>query len=334
MGEAGKESVARVSKPGEPESFSSIDGFLLANPGDAGGGLKNAIEYRDLMYLHKSQRTYVTRNNGFAPATWDVNLIDNAIGTECFGISVVLDSQGNTQDRFIIADRSGLLLFIGAYAEKALSWKIDDIWNRINPAYFNKVQVRIDPVARLIYINVPLDSSTEPNKVLVCDYKNGLDPISVRWSVDQYHKKPTSIYVRNISSTLIVPRLEFGSSENSIFYQDTNATDDDGTAFNALVESAKVYMSNSGAVCHFSKLQFRIFGLRSLSITLTGLDNETDGTVIPITLAPTPGAEVGRLINFVNERMSVKFSTIAIDAKWTLTRLIIFGKPIWNERPL
>ena len=45
-GEDANESVIRASKPGQPESFSEIEGFCTVNPGDAGGGVRYWFEYR------------------------------------------------------------------------------------------------------------------------------------------------------------------------------------------------------------------------------------------------------------------------------------------------
>lgn len=332
-GEKDKESVARVSKPGEPESVSSIDGFLLCNPGDAGSGIKNGIEYRDLFYLQKSQKTYVTKNNGSAPATWDVNLIDSGIGTECFGVSVVLDALGNTQDRFIIADRSGLCLFIGTYSDKPLSWKIYDIWKRINQAAFSTIQVKLDPVEKLIYVNIPLDAATEPSHVIVFDYKNGLDPQAIRQTIWKLPNKVTSIHIRGIQSGIILPRFEFASSDGNVYHYDTAATDDYGTAIDSYGQSALAYHADDGAICHFNLLRFRIKGTGTLLLTLSGEDGVVTANPPSITLASSPGKEINRLINFVNERMSVKWRTNAVGEFWSLNRLIIGGAPIYNERP-
>jgi hypothetical protein len=333
-GEYGKESVVRVSRPGEPESFSEVDGFLLVNPGDAGEGVKTAIEYRDLLHIFKSQRTYVTRNNGNAPATWDVNLIDNGIGTECFGASLVLDSLGNTQDRFLIADPSGLVAYVGTYGDKPLSWKIYDVWNRINKQYFSKIQVCIDPTDKVIYVNVPLDAATEPSHVLICDYKNGLSAETVRWSLDSYSKKPTSIFVRSVrSSSDLIPRLEFGSSDDNTYILLPTNTDDAGTAIDSYANSALVYSSAFGRVNHFTKLQFRVTGSGTLILTVKGEDGVKTATPPSITLAASPGIEPFRLINFINEKMAVKWRTNALAAKWAMNRVMIFSKELWDERP-
>jgi len=333
-GEFDKESVVRISRPGEPESFSSVDGFVLVNPGDAGEGVKAAIEYRDLLHIFKSQRTYVTRNNGNSPATWDVNLVDNGIGTECFGTSIVLDSLGNTQDRFIIADTSGLLGYIGSFGDKPLSWKIYDIWNRINRQYFTQIQVYIDPTDKVIYINVPLDDATEPNYVLIGDYKNGLSPETIRWGLDTYSKKPTSIFIRSVRAMDdLVPRLEFGSSDGNTYVLLPDNLSDDGSIILSYVKTALLYNSPEGRICHFAKIQFRVTGAGNLLITINGQDGVLPATINPLALSTAPGRDLFRLLNLTNEKMAVQIGTNAVNHGWYLNRIIVHAQEIWEERP-
>jgi len=333
-GEFDKESIVRISRPGEPESFSSVDGFVLVNPGDAGEGVKATIEYRDLLHIFKSQRTYVTRNNGNSPATWDVNLVDNGIGTECFGSSVVLDSLGNTQDRFIIADTSGLLGYIGSFGDKPLSWKIYDIWNRINRQYFTKIQVHVDPTDKVIYVNVPLDDGTEPNCVLICDYKNGLSPETVRWGIDVYSRKPTSIFIRSVRAMDdLVPRLEFGSSDGNTYVLLPNNTSDDGIAIHSFGKTALLYNSPEGRICHFAKVQFRVTGAGNFILAVSGQDNALGVTVPALQLSTIPGKDYFRLLNLTNEKMSVAFANDGVGSGWYLNRIIVHAREIWEERP-
>src|SRR3990167_1115122 len=332
-GEDNLESVVRVSKPGEPESFSSIDGFLLANPGDAGEGVKNGIEYRDLYFIHKGQRTYITKNNGAEPATWDVNLVDNAIGTECYGASIVVDSLGNTLDRFIIADRAGLALYDGSFKDKQLSWKIEDTWNRINKQYFNQIKVCIDPVRKLIHVNVPLDSATEPSHVLTFDYKNGLDPANIRCGIDLYQKKPTSIFItNNRAANDLTPQLEFGSSEHNVYIQKDSNASDDGSAINSYGETAKLYLSDDGVVNHYGKVQLRVKGSGNLSLTLNGLDDVITSSLGNIALAVSPGKEYFKLANLQSEKCSVKFQQNTTANNFLINKISLFIAPLWEER--
>jgi hypothetical protein len=82
-GEDLNESIVRVSAPGQPESFDAADGFFTVNPGDSGSGVKYCFEYRTQLICCKSQRSYVTMDNGNPAVYWEVNALDKSVGTEC-----------------------------------------------------------------------------------------------------------------------------------------------------------------------------------------------------------------------------------------------------------
>ena len=95
----GEGSIVRVSKRGEPESFSNASGFLIVDPSES-TGIKNCIEYRDSFYMFKGARGYQTVDNGSDPATWTWISIDKGFGTECFGIGTILDSRATNLEDF------------------------------------------------------------------------------------------------------------------------------------------------------------------------------------------------------------------------------------------
>lgn len=338
-GEQDTPSVVRVSKPGEPESFSEIDGFLLINPGDAGQGVKNGVEYRDLYFIFKSERGYVTKNNGAEPAVWDVNQIDSAIGTECFGVSKMVDSQGNTMDRFIIADRSGLHLYDGAFKDKTLAWKIEDYWNRISDQYRNQVQVCIDPVKKLIYVNIPLDAATSPDRILFADYKNGLDPVSLRWGIDTYTRNPSTIWVRsNRSASDIEPKLELASNAHTGLYiqLDANTFDvGDAAGIPVFFETAKV--NEKDTLVHTQKLNIRAKGNCVFNLTLKGMDDVESSSLQDLTLTASPGKNYLQLADFTNEKISIRVEKdlpASANNTFTFNRLTLYIQDVAEARPL
>lgn len=142
--------VIRASKGGEPESMSATDGFVICDP--TTGPVRNFSEYRDSIYAFKSHATVITQDNGDLPSTWQINIIDRAVGAECHAVATVIGREADVNDAQLIADRSGLQLFNGAYAEQALSWKIKEIWDSANSEAFYKTQIAVDPVNKLILV--------------------------------------------------------------------------------------------------------------------------------------------------------------------------------------
>jgi hypothetical protein len=328
------EDIIRTSKSGEPESFSDVDGFILANPGDSGGGVKCCLEFKGSLNIHKSQRSYTTRDDGInEPSTWKVIDLDKGVGTECFGISEVLDSRGNTMDRYLMASRSGLLQFIGNFAEKELTWKVQDLWARINKAAFNTIQVCLDPVGKEIYVAIPLDSATSPSHILYGDYNYGMDAANIRWSLWSFPTAPDCIAI-DVNYTTKETIFRFGSLAGNIYKMDKTALTDAGpTVITAYYETALVSSETDGGVSHFARVRLRVVGVGSLIITSASEDRATTTVWPSIGLGLTPGKEMERRINFQAGRASFKFSVESSGDYYKINTIRIFCKPLWMSRP-
>lgn len=210
VGENANPSIARVSKPGEPESFQETDGFVIVNPGE-GGGLKNCREYRGVLYLFKSFKTYSTINNGNPPNAWPVSEVDSAYGTECFGIGQIIDDFSSvTNDALVIATRGGLFAFDGPYSSRALSFVIDDLWANQDFTTFDQTQVFIDPIAKIIYVNKPGENYEHLVHVKICDYSDGLSFDQVKWAVwGLLEEGQTIVSIGVVFGTNFIPRFFF-----------------------------------------------------------------------------------------------------------------------------
>jgi len=170
-------SIARVSFPGEPESISKIDGLIVA-PLD-GHPLTNVQEFRDVLYLFKSTRTFSFSDNNDEPVTWQEEVLDQGIGAPVHGIATVLDTGGVNTDFLLIADLSGLMLFNGVFALPELTFKIEDFWRALNHNEFHKIEVANDSLNKKIWITLP-----EPHRktLLHADYSDGLNPSKIKWA--------------------------------------------------------------------------------------------------------------------------------------------------------
>jgi hypothetical protein len=177
-------SLARVSVAGEPESFSKIDGLIIA-PLD-GNPLTNCQEFRDILYLFKKTRTFGYSDNGDEPSTWREEVIDQGVGSPVHGIATVLDSGGVNIDFLLVADLSGLMVFNGTFARPELSWKIEDYWQSLDQNSFRYIQIVNDSINKKIWLTLPQAGSIWPNDerqiVLHADYNDGLDARNIRWA--------------------------------------------------------------------------------------------------------------------------------------------------------
>lgn len=335
-------SVLYASLSGLPESISSVDGFAIVDPGDAGGGLKNGTEFRSLFYITKDQRTYQTQDNNLPASSWKVTQVDAGIGASPRGIGRVLDSGGNTVDRVFVADRSGLLNFSGSYPDIPLSWKINDVWTRITPEHFDLVQVVIDPINKFIYCNVPLDNATTPSHILVCNYDRGLTPNKVRWSIWSLPFSPSSIIVDTASDSLKPLLTGTGANGkvhamyfNSGNYYDTVAVQPIIVlvAIDSWVKTPLFSVSRDGNLNHFSHLRIQARGNGTFSVTAYDQDETLVLLLADIEIAAAPGKFYDRLINLTSEKCSLKLEMSAASEYFDLSALAVYGKITALARP-
>lgn len=328
------ESAVYFSYSGQPESISSTEGFILAFPGDAGGGVKNCVEYRSQFYIQKAQRTYVTAATDDNPAFWSVVAVDQSMGTEPHGIAKILDISGSALDNFLTCDRSGLYLFNGTFSNNELSFKIADIWSRINKAVFNQVELVYDPVRSLIYVAVPLDAAVRPSHVLVGDVTDGMDPKNIRWTTWTFPKKPTTIVV-DVKSSDRTTLFKFGTEEHNVYTYDESVTDDFGTPINSFIETALLPPMNDESISpinHFGLLKLRAKGSGALNILVSGLERARTIQPAGFALSASPGKSLDRLINFQDERCSIKLSCIDLGANFNIFSIKLFVRSLWASR--
>lgn len=325
-------STVHISKSGNPEMFSSLDGFVNVSPGDAGGGVTNGVAHRGTLYISKSQRFYATQDNGGSPSSWSVISVDSGIGTECFGISSVLDSRGHSRDQFLVAARSGLFQYLGAFNERELTWNIRDLWLRINQVYFNKVQVCVDPQREWIVVAVPLDAATENSHLFVGDYSEALELDGIKWSLWQMPKKPTSILIK-VDDTTKKTKIVFGSSQNSLYEYDEAAYNDFGTKIESFFESHLFEPEGSaGQINHYAGIRLRLRGSGSLSLIVNSYDLTVHEDYAGVTLSATPGGELLYRTDFLSERASFRFTLAAVNQWFLVNRYTVFCRPMWTER--
>lgn len=332
----GFEHYVFVSKQAEPEVFDETAGFILVDPSDSITGVRNAVEFRNQLYIATSNRFYVTVGNTNAANTWGLVTVDKSVGTEVFGISKVLDARGSNTDRFFVADRSGLLTFEASrFSKPALSYNIENVWKRINKTVFNLVQVDHDPESMIIYIAVPMDSATECSHILMADYSQALIPEGfiapgqIKWSIYDYPWTVSSISCDLDALGRAV--LYQSGLEANIYRQVPDTDEDDGEVIPSHAVTWYQYLLEK-YVHNFNEINFRIWGTGTLAVRLFGEDN-VKITLLPnsITLAENPGKNIFRTISFENEKMAIKVSLES--GHFTLQNVTTMGKPIAATRP-
>lgn len=174
-----------VSNEGKPESFDTTSGIIDVFVDDGEYGVKNVFEQDGLLVICKTNKTYVTRDNGGDPNTWDVDSVDYTLGSSVFGVSKSLDTTGASKSgKTIVATKPGLYSFQGQYLERPLSWKIARRWQEISEdPSFIACQVMDVPQAKTLFVSVSnLNSGNLTTYWLVGEYSLGLTWDKIRWS--------------------------------------------------------------------------------------------------------------------------------------------------------
>jgi hypothetical protein len=329
-GEDANQSVVRVSKAGEPESFNAVEGFLSVEP-SIGGGVRNCVEFRSTLYIFKSQRCYMTQATNDEAAFWQVPLLDGSVGTESHGIGKVFDRNSNTVDSYIISSRRGLMMFTGNFGEE-LTFKVKDIWNRITRIYFHKVQVMIDADNQFLYISLPLDGAVNTNTILFGDYTEGLNSKAIKWSLWTFPHAPISIAldVDDVSKEVI---FRIATATGNIRKLDSTIRNDYGLAIQTTFETCQLPMDSKGEVFHHGGVRFRAYGNGRLVPTVTTLDSGQVQNLPSIYLNSAPGVYQLRTYNVQSEKVTIKGSMTLFNEYLVITKMWVFVRQLWLTRP-
>lgn len=329
-GEHDNPSVVRGSEIGEPEAHSTTSGFFIVDPSDS-TGVRCATEFRNILYFFKQQRGYMTQDNKESPSTWDIVNFEKSIGTEQYGIAAVLDAKGSSSEGYLVASRGGIYYFNGVFVEPELSYKIRDLWSRVNPTYFYKMQIANDPIKKFIYALIPLDGATTCDHVIYGDYRDGLDPFNIKWSIWQFAKPPVSVLIYNEfvnEVPALVTRLI--NNTNVVTLIDGVLTDN-GEAISSHFQLSPLRFSNG--VSQFKRIRIKVDGPCRLTITALGLDNIVRSKTIDLSITGTPGREFTLPINLVSEQCVLDVVCSVLGQHYNINNIQIEGAAIWDERP-
>lgn len=337
FGEDASPSLVRVSLAGSPENFSSTSGFLQTDPSDS-TGVRAATEFRKTLYFFKRERGYVTQDNGQQASTWEVTNFEKSIGTEQYGVSAVMDAKGSSSEGFFLAALGGLYFFDGVFEEPEISYKIKDLWNRINKVYFHTVQVAVDPIQKRIYVVVPLDGATTPNYILFCDYRNGLNANSVKWSIWQLSNGNTTfsciLIFTDFTGGNPVNFTILGSATNLMVHLDPTALQD----YPSINITSYFQFTNirfTDGISQFGSVKIRALGPCTFIIT----PYNQDGTAsVPAQNIVIPSLYNSRefvsLFNLVSEACILRVTVNSATDYYDVTKIIVDGSPIWDDRPI
>jgi len=348
------DSLVRISKKGEPESFPATDGYLIAGKGE-GGRIQNCREYRGTLYIFKGRRTYNAQATDGPASTWPVNTVDDNKGTTKLGIAEVVDATGNSLDFLLIECLDGLYPFDGKYPDIPLTYALENSMRLTYSKNSGKTHLCVDPVTKRIFIAFGSDATTGYHLWSV-DYSQGLTYEKVRWArwapiaiggankitgVQSMHIEPVQVAGQETARLIMADSVNTASLKGIILNEAVPTIGDvdfGGTSQDISFQVGIGSIEFGSGVNSFNGFRLRGF-----------MGSDTQATYIfdfalfdSITgLSSGTGNYIYRLTNYVSERIrTLDFVRTAKDysdfqfATNFVEQLIIYGKPIWQSRAM
>ena len=324
-------SLARVSLVGQPESFDATDGFVIVSKDD-GYNLTAGLQLRDVLYLGKNFGIYAASDTGDEPALWDVFTIDEAVGIIVDGVSQVSPAkpQGSHNDVCIIASKSALYLFDGIVRHPELTWKVSKIWDTLFSS--TNVSIVFDVQRRLILI------TGVDNGILVGNYIDGIAPDKIRWTKWKF---PENVVFGGLLDPDAGGNPEYvfstGTTRQLVKFDAALHRDFGAAAMNSYARTALISFEE-GTLQYLAGVHYKVEGARNFFTTIIGCDDSGNDPskneiLTPIQLISKPGIAYKRYSKFVNEKASVKFECTELDAWFSVGSMIVYGRPMFGDRP-
>lgn len=314
---AGAVSTCWFSDPEDPQHLSA-DQHGVTLPGFR--KMCAAFVIRNVCYILGPNWTYAVQATADVPVEWPAPaLVDGQIGTlSPHGVTV------NTAGGFAwVVSQRGLELFsAGAYGTRPMSYYQETDWKRINFAQAHKIQIVDDSNNQQILVIVPLDGATTCTHILCFDYKHGLTPKDIDysiWDIDSFLPGAIGL-VRNPTSYRMEPWL--GRSSVGAVLRKNQRTDSDPFQDNgaAVVWQHRLGIlpraeSAPGRQWTAQSIYARVTGAGTLVPSVRSLDGVKEFTLRSIPLTSAPGLEyfrgVPRGVN--SEGFEVTFSESTLD---------------------
>jgi hypothetical protein len=340
-------SLVRASRVEDPESYDGINGLLSVSEND-GQAVRSAFILRGQLYFVKEHSMHSTQDDGVnEPADWTVSEVSRTVGTPS------VDGVATGEDWAAIAHRSGLYLFSGGEPVK-VSQEIQPLWDQINWAAGHTLWVRVDTRAKRILIGAPFGAATQPNQVLVLDYRGlqsaeeiaSLAPVrssaySGGFAATGHSRKwaPWRI-VANCAAQIERPDgtaqffLGNGAGNGKIYQLSDTQRSDDGAAIASYYTTCFFpSIDQEGALgigAHrklFSYLTCYAEGAGNLSLAAFPVSESVSSALPALPLSAPSGRDLEMPINVPAERAAFQFGTNTTGSWFRVSRFVPSLKP-------
>lgn len=92
-------------------------------------------------------------------------------------------------------------------------------------------------------------------------------------------------------------------------------------------------MSQDDVIVHYTGVRMRVTGSGSLQMTMFAQDDIYSSVLTPFTMSTVTNIRPTRLMNFQHQRAMLEGKTTAIDEVFSINKIIIFAKAVFQEYP-
>jgi len=340
-------SLVRASRAEDPESYDGINGLLSVSEND-GQAMRSAFVLRGQLYFVKEHSIHSTQDDGVnEPADWTITEVSRTVGTPS------VDGVGVGEDWVAIAHRSGLYVFSGGEPVK-VSQEIQPLWDQINWAAGHTLWVRVDTRAKRILVGVPIGSATQPNRILMLDYRglHTAEEIAAMASVNSSassgrilaggRARKWAPWRITANSAALIERpdgtarffLGNGAGNGKIYDLSDSQFSDDGAAISSYYTTAFLPgVDDEGSLqvgTHrklFSYLTCYAEGAGNLSLSAFPVNQAFPTALVPLPLTSPASRDLELPINVVGERVAFQVGTSQPGAWFRLSRFVPSLKP-------
>ena len=340
-------SLVRASRAEDPESYDGVNGLLSVSEND-GQAVRAAFTLRGQLYFVKEHSIHSTQDDGVnEPAAWTLTEVSRTVGTPS------VDGVDTGEDWAAIAHRSGLYIFSGGEPVK-ISQEIQPLWDQINWAAGHTLWVRVDTRAKRILVGVPIAPATQPNRILVLDYR-GLHTADEIASMASTHSSASTGRILaggrarkwapwriTAHSAALAERadgtarffLGNGASNGKIYDLSDAQLSDDGAAISGYYTTCFFPSVDDEAALQvgahrklFSYLTCYAEGAGNLSLTAFPVSQGFPTALVPLPLSSPAARDLELPINVLGERVAFQVGTSQAGAWFRLSRLVPSLKP-------
>lgn len=282
------------------------------------------------LYLTGDRWTARVTDNNDSPSTWAQPIsISKTLGAPLPNCVCYATGSNNAW----IVTEAGIYYFDGTYADRPLTYLINDLWKGVNWDAADLIEITDDVADLKLYVSIPFGGNqTTPNQIFVFDYQNGKEYAQVDITIDFFTAKPTIGSVATVKDGLLQGRSNVWvgpSSAGNVVRYDTSTRNDEGVAINSFWISNLFLGTNemTSQMLRVGAADIWVRGGGALGIDWRGPDNVqivpsdllTDQGV-PSTLSATPGLMYQTKLDFTHiENFTFGPGTNAVDAWFSLS---------------